>query len=272
MTGADTAARSLAHWSEAGRAEMNAFYVVARRDYRLLAEVADWRALLDGRRTLLDVACGSGKLPEALLRYAELPAGPLRYDLLDPSAFSLAVAARALAPPFAPGARFETTLQALDPVAGPWEVVWAVHALYALAPADLEHGIGRLVDAVSPGGIGLLAHATAESHYLRVYRHFLADFRAGAGTPYSSAEDLEAALTRAGTRPRRLHRLTYDGELAAGEERTLEGYLQRCVFDATVSLEAMLDAPTLGPYLRALRGHDGTWRFPQTVDLVAIEK
>ena len=33
----DTAARSLAHWSEDGRAEMDAFYALARRDYERLA-------------------------------------------------------------------------------------------------------------------------------------------------------------------------------------------------------------------------------------------
>ena len=93
MTSQDTADRSLAHWSEAGRAEMEAFYVLATADYRRLAEAADWPALLAGRRSILDVACGSGKFPVALTTYAGLPAEPsIAYDLLDPSAFSVAEA------------------------------------------------------------------------------------------------------------------------------------------------------------------------------------
>ena len=45
----DTATRSLAHWSEAGRAEMDAFYALATEDYRHLALAADWASLLRAR-------------------------------------------------------------------------------------------------------------------------------------------------------------------------------------------------------------------------------
>ena len=72
MPAADTAARSLAHWSEEGRAGMEAFYVLARKDYRVLAEALDWGRLLraharpDGSLRLLDVACGSGRPPRCV--------------------------------------------------------------------------------------------------------------------------------------------------------------------------------------------------------------
>ena len=42
----DTAARSLASWSEDGRGEMRAFYAFAQLDYELLAGVADWGSAL----------------------------------------------------------------------------------------------------------------------------------------------------------------------------------------------------------------------------------
>jgi hypothetical protein len=71
MAPCDTAQRSLEHWSEAGRAEMQAFYALATEGYRRLA-ARDWAADLRARATggrvrLLDVACGSGKFPAALL-------------------------------------------------------------------------------------------------------------------------------------------------------------------------------------------------------------
>ena len=47
----DTAARSLEHWSEHGRAEMEAFYALATEDYRQPATAADWPELLCGRPT-----------------------------------------------------------------------------------------------------------------------------------------------------------------------------------------------------------------------------
>ena len=72
LDSADTAARSLEHWSEAGRAEMEAFYALATEDYHQLVLAADWPALLAERAhdewKLLDIACGSGKFPTALLK------------------------------------------------------------------------------------------------------------------------------------------------------------------------------------------------------------
>ena len=245
----DTYDRSLEHWSEAGRAEMDAFYALARLDYELLAKRLDWAKLLSGRRTLLDVACGSGKFPEALDRYAGLPAEPtIDYALLDPSAFSIAEAKRALRPPFVAGAEHEVTLQELAPDAGPYEVVWATHALYALPAPELPAGLERFLAAIAPGGFGFIAHAARASHYLRFYEEFLADFRDGAGTPYTSSEEIIAGLQEAGARDRlRTIRIDYHGEAELEDRATVEGYLQRCAFDDSVSLEAMEAGERLGP-------------------------
>ena len=56
-----------------------------------------------------------------------------------------------------------------------------------------------------------------------------------------------------------------------GEEATaqVEGFLQRCVFDDTVSLEQMLAHAETGRYLAACR-RDGAWRFPQKVRLLFV--
>ncbi len=279
MPGTDTAERSLAHWSEAGRAEMEAFYALARLDYDLLATALDWRALLparagaNGRIRLLDVACGSGKFPAALLAHARLPADPaIDVDLLDPSRFSIDEARSVLAPPFHAAAEHECTLQALDPAAGPFDVVWAIHALYALPADELADAMRAFLGVLRPGGLGVIAHATEDAHYLRVYRAFLADFRGGDGTPYTSSAQIRDALARAGATEVRTTRLDYHGEVASADTATLEGYLQRCAFDATVSLRAMERAPTLGPYLATCRDEvAGLHRFEQHVDLMLVD-
>jgi SAM-dependent methyltransferase len=277
MPAADTAARSLTHWSEEGRAGMEAFYVLARKDYRVLAEALDWGRLLraharpGGSLRLLDVACGSGKFPEALRAYAALP-GDLRvdYELLDPSAFSIAEARSVLAPPFHPGAEHECTLQALAPGAGPYDVVWATHALYALPPAELAEGVAAFLCALAPGGVGMIAHASHDAHYLRFYRDFLDDFRGGAGTPYTSSEQILAELRRAGAETQTL-RLDYEGVVRSGDRATLEGYLQRCAFDDSVSLEEMARGRALGPYLARCEDRGAAeYRFEQHVDLILI--
>ena len=107
MDSGDTAQRSLEHWSELGRREMEQFYALATEDYRQLALAADWVTLLGAHThpgwSLLDVACGSGKFPAARARYTTVASLPvIAYDLLDPSAFSIATARAALAPPFVP--------------------------------------------------------------------------------------------------------------------------------------------------------------------------
>jgi SAM-dependent methyltransferase len=277
----DTAARSLAHWSEEGRAEMDAFYALARRDYERLArgfvDHCAWlRRLADGRRriTLLDVACGSGKFPEALQEFGGIGAlsGELQidYDLLDPSPFSLSEAAQALRPPFVAAARHETLVEELDDAVGPFDVVWATHALYSLPPDAVRAAIARMLAALAPGGALLIAQGSREGHYLRFYRHFLDDLRRGDGTLYAASEDLAHALRLCGADPY-VVRLSYDHTTALENVTTVEGYLQRCGFDDSVSLQEMMAAPHLGSYLRDCRDDAaGLWRFHQEVDVLLL--
>lgn len=277
----DTAARSLAHWSEEGRGEMDAFYALARRDYERIArgfvDHSAWlRRVADGRRriTLLDVACGSGKFPEALQDFGGVGAlsGELQidYDLLDPSPFSLLEAAQALRPPFVAAARHETLVEQLDDAVGPFDVVWATHALYSLTPVAVHAATARMLTALAPGGALLIAQGSREGHYLRFYRHFLDDVRDGQGTMYAASEDLASALRACGADPLSV-RLSYDQTTALEDANTVEGYLQRCAFDDSVSLREMMAAPHLGAYLRDCRDEAaGLWRFHQEVDVLLL--
>ena len=257
MNPGDTAARSLAHWSEAGRAEMDVFYALATKDYDQLAAAADWAGELRGRATggrvrLLDVACGSGKWPAALLRRG-LPADPpVDVDLLDPSAFSIAEARAVLAAPFVPAAEHQVGIQDLAP-GDPYDVAWAVHALYAIPPEELRAGLERMVAAVRPGGLGMVAQATAASHYLAFYEAYRASVEHPV-TPYTSADDVLAALRALGVEPA-VRTLRYTSGTA--DRAVLEGYLQRCAFDDTLSLADMEAREPLGTYLAGRRDGAG---------------
>ncbi len=265
----DTAARSLAHWSEAGRAEMEAFYALASEDYRQLVLAADWPTLLRAQVRpgwrVLDVACGSGKFPAALQRgglgAAGLPELPV--DLLDPSAFSVAEAATQLHLPLVSGRELVVTLQDLEPALGPWDVVWATHALYALPPPELSAAAARLLAALRPGGLGVVAQATSTSHYLAFYDAFRAGIRDA--TPFTSAEQVRDALRQAGAQVRE-QRIRYT--TGTTDRAVAEGFLQRCAFDDTVSLEQMEAAPILGDYLAQCRTDGGGWRFEHEVALL----
>ena len=268
MSAEDTAERSLAHWSEAGRGEMEAFYALATEDYRQLAAAADWPRLLadhahDGW-SLLDVACGSGKFPTALRRHTDLSVVPdVAYDLLDPSDFSVAEAKAALGPPFVARNELVTTLQDLPAEYVGYDVVWATHALYALPPADLDAAAERFVAALAPGGLGLVAQATAGLHYLAFYDAFRAGIHDA--TPYTTAEQVRDALGRAGADVRD-QRITYT--TSTSDRGVAEGFLQRCAFDDTVSLEEMEAAPVLGDYLASCRDTSGTYTFSHEAALL----
>lgn len=259
----------MAHWSEHRRAEMDAFYAVATQDYRELARSKDWRSWLGDADRILDVACGSGKFPAALARYADLGPQVRTLDLLDPSRFSIEEAGRNLQPPFVPGRSFECTIQDLPPDAGTWPVVWATHALYAVPPEELPAAMEHFVAAIEPQGKGFIAHARAESFYLSFHRAYLDGIREGTGTPFSTAEDLLAALHGLGVRSE-VHDIRYTGEVAAGDRAVAEGFLQRCLFDDDMSLEAMESDPELGELLRQHKGEDGSFRFPQVVALISL--
>ena len=272
----DTFARSLAHWSEAGRDEMNAFYEVATLDYRELTRawgLGPW--LVDraarGPVRILDVACGSGKFPTALREdaaIAALPPGRLVMDLLDPSAFSVAEARSTLQDPMVGGRELVCTLQDLPADATGYDLVWAVHALYALPEAELDAGVAAFLGALAPDGVGFVGHATRSSHYLAFYDAYLPRFRPE-GTPYTSGEALVAAFEAAGatvdTTPLHYSQVIRD-------QAVLEGYLQRCLFDASLSLAAMRADPALGPYLEARTDPDGAVRLDQHVAMMVIRR
>ena len=268
MSTQDTAQRSLQHWSESGRTGMEAFYALATEDYRQLVLAADWRAILSERShdswTLLDVACGSGKFPTALNQYADLQGlPPIAYDLLDPSAFSVAEARSVLTSPFVPRHDLVLTLQDLPEEYAGYDVVWATHALYALPPHELDAAAARLVAALAPGGLGMIAQGTAQAHYLAFYNAF----RAGVhdATPYLSAEEVRDALTRTGADVRE-QRIAY--QTGTADRQIVEGFLQRCAFDDSVSLDEMESAPVLGDYLASCRHNDGTYTFSHEAALL----
>ena len=273
----DTFQRSCAHWSEAGRAEMDRFYALASVDYRHLAEAIDWKNWFEERQKvvgqrnlkLLDVACGSSKFPSALKQFGRLSEAsilPVEYSLLDPSAFSISEARKALFPPFHCSAEFEMTLQALACEPGAFDIVWATHALYAVPKEEVQAALERFVFALD--GAGFIAHATSNSHYLSFYRHYINGFKDGAGVPFTSAELIAETLKTMGV-DFKVKQISYQNTALENASEQVEGYLQRCIFDDTIGLEAMLKSPVTGPYLKGCL-QNGIWRFDQQVMLYFI--
>lgn len=254
---------------------MQAFYTLATEDYRRLAVARDWAADLrdhstGGRVRLLDVACGSGKFPAALLA-AGLPAAArdltVAIDLLDPAAFSIAEARAVLTAPFEAAGEHEVAIQDFDARAR-YDVGWAIHALYALPPAELASGVARMIAALRPGGFGAIAQACATSHYLAFYDAYRATY-APEVMPYTSAEAVAAALRAAGVDVdiQRLHYRT-----GSADRGVIEGFLQRCAFDDTVSLSQMESREPLGEYLAGCRAPESSYAFEHEAHLMTWEQ
>ena len=275
----DLLSRSSAHWSEAGRAEMEAFYKLATDDYRYLAQAFDWRDLLEsfqkvaGERPLqlLDVACGSGKFPNALVRHCGLGDAalrPVQTSLLDPSAFSIAEARAAIKPPFHPAEEFETTLQDFIPPEEGYDLVWATHALYAIPEEELPVALQQFRAAIAPGGAGIIAHSAEAGHYITFHRNYLSAFGEHDAKPYVSAELIVDKLREAGAEVS-VQEVEYESVADADDTDAVEGYLQRCVFDDRISLSRMRATEPLASYLSGCRDAQ-SWRFPQRVWLITV--
>jgi SAM-dependent methyltransferase len=276
---ADTFERSCEHWSDAARNEMESFYELARVDYRYLAEAYDWAAAfksLGGRKSrvrLIDIACGSGKFPQALLTHAGVAKlaqnadVKLDYDLLDPSEFSLREAKQELAAPFHAGSEYCCTLQEWAEEAGQYDIAWATHALYCVPAEELEQGLARMCSALAPDGFGFIAQGLRDGHYVGFYDKYLASLVDGHATPYSDGAQVEAALKNLGMHVR-TRVLEYTTVVPADRPELLEAYLQRCAFDDQFSLDEMLQLEPLAGYLSSC--HDqasGEYRFPQRVGM-----
>ena len=275
----DTFLRSCEHWSEDSRKEMENFYSLASIDYKYLAQAMNWKNWFENhqanvgqrRLKLLDVACGSGKFPLALFRYANIADTkilPVKYALLDPSAFSIKETRNVLKLPFEASSEFESTLQEFSCDQGEYDVVWATHALYAVPKDELKTALKRFIFGMARSGF--IAHASYKSHYLNFYRHYLNGFKRGSGEPYSSAEQIIQTLKEINI-PHRVKKITYENSISENSSLQVEGYLQRCIFDDKINLEAMLRNTSTGPYLDSCI-KDGRWHFKQEVMLIFLSK
>lgn len=272
--------RSCQHWSSDGQAGMDAFYRLAAVDYQLLAEQLSWGQAFAEIQTrfgspvsLLDVACGSGQFPNALLEFGGVDNGDelqVQYSLLDPSQFSIDVARSKLKPPFQPAQELLQTAQELLPPESLYSVMWATHALYCVPTTELDLALDRMLQSMDARGLGFIAHASRDAHYVKFHDLFLKTNLAGDSLPYCAAEDvMERLKAKLPTEDVVCWPIEYEGTLGIDQPETAELYLQRCLFDDHLSLDDMLNTEPLGSYLLTCRDDSaGVWRFKQQTWLI----
>ena len=281
-TDAGTFDRSCAHWSADGRDGMDNFYTYATVDYRHLAGLIDWPALLaslsnqTGALQLADLACGSGKFPAALMEHTTLPelmnaegkSIQVLYDLLDPSIFAIEEAAAVLNAPFVERDHYCCRLQDWQPKPSTYDLSWATHALYCVPAEEMSECMSIVKDAMNADGIGIVAQSNRSGHYIRFYEHFLESIHGGKGTRFSASEDVDQAAENVGFE-RQSRTLNYETVIDENDRQALESYLQRCAFDDSISLDQMLNSGSLGQYLASTK-KQGAYRFQQSVDVLVF--
>lgn len=271
--------KSCKHWSSQKKIEMEKFYTMAKIDYKLLSEFINWplwfKNIVECNKKnkieLLDVACGSGQFPSALIKYSSISkdfSNQINYSLLDPSSFSLFEAKKVLKPPFFIHESFETTLQDFEVEGKLYDVIWAIHALYAIPKEELKIALKKLLFCLK--GKGFIAHSTINSHYIRFYEIYNKGFKNSEVVPFTCASDIANALNELNVEYN-FQTLNYNNSAHVKEEYLVENFLQRCAFDDKYSLNEMRNNEIIGNYLKKLIKND-QWFFPQEVQLFFINK
>jgi len=270
--------RSCEHWSEGSRQEMEDFYSLASVDYEYLANAHDWKSWLtqfennsNTRTQLLDIACGSGKFPTALLKHPKINLNEIKkidYSLLDPSSFSIEETAKILKYPFEVKNKYKIQIQDFNSEKKFFDLLWAVHALYAIPRCALRVAIIKLLSCLK--GNAFIAHGCSDGHYVKFYKLFNKAFKKEESFPYISAEDIISTLEILNVDFSYKY-LNYTNGGKNLSSKVIEGYLQRCVFDDNVSLKEMMNNPLTGDYLNDCQKVD-EWKFSQTVMLIFFSK
>ncbi len=246
-------------------------------DYYQLAHHFDWYAILRETASrggaLLDVGSGTGRWLRVLAHvWPELSTlkESLSYSSLDPSPGVAAKAASSAAVFSTVKGHTASTIQdAAELPSGQFDLIWAMHSLYSLHPSELPIALRAIVDALSPGGLAVIALSNGESFYAKACAELTDDIR------FLLADDVIAGAKRLGL-DFRVDTIHYEEIIAASDDESLRRYLWHESIGNTYTPEGGFARDQLPPL------PDTTWwnsfrrgnefAFAQTVPVISIFK
>ncbi len=258
-------------------------------DYRQLAQKFEWsKTFLDKKNSnirVLDVGCGTGRWLQAFLMYVtpQLPNLEILYDLVDPSEQAMSQALVKIEHPLKIGHQYIDTIQQARLDQSRYDIIWSMHAFYAIPRPDLPHVLGKISNHLNDQGQAFIAQATKKSFYVRFYDKFLETFHCNEAG-FTSAEDIVAALNMLGLEYQ-VYAISYDECIAEEDLIALEHYIMKesasnsfrwedvsaQEANREVGLQDVLNDPSLGAYLRSFI-KESMYCFTQEIWLISFGK
>lgn len=243
-------------------------------DYHQLALAFDWSARLQSRTNeplrILDVGCGTGRWLKVLRHHWPELVGrreAINYSAIDPSAEALSVARKRSQEWAEWGQSWNDKIQCIDDLPlGHYDLAWSTHALYAVSRIDLEAVLTKLVRALRPEGIAVIAMPDRDSFYITAGIHLAKQ------PSFTSAEDVCEAL-EALQLEYEVRELCYEERIAAVDETALRRYVwEESIgnsYSAATSESGSLPPLPDDPWLASHRRGDD-FCFPQNVRVITI--
>ncbi len=197
-------------------------------DYHRLATSFNWNERLQTRKAhnlrILDVGCGRGRWLKALHHHwPELASRrtAIEYYAVDPSEDAIAGARHSVSTWGTWIRAWPSTIEKIvDLPMAHFDIVWSIHSLYCVPHRDLQPVLTKLVQALRPDGLGVIAMPDLDSFYIAA-RPRLSD-----QPRFTCAEDVCCAL-RALNIAFEVRKVSYGERISVDDEAGLMNYVWR---------------------------------------------
>lgn len=248
------------------------------RDYHALEEAFDWsrflgrHSLRNGRASrLLDVGCGTGRwlrvLAAANPELVTTDRTRIAYDRVDPVSQALNANTAIASTMFDLGETWVEVVETADLPSAAYDVIWSVHSLYAQDRDDLTGVMARLVDALAPDGVLIIALGARGSFYIEAKPELT-------GTdPFVSSDDVVEVADRLGL-SYRLHQVDYVERFDLDADEAIRRFVwHESIGNTYVPAGLTGDLPSMptDKWFEQFRG-ESWFEFPQRTGVIVIER